>query len=355
MRGSRPWVASSPPLPAQQVHLHHLNQAHHDCNQAHHEASAAAPLSPPQCASQYPTPQPARGSAVPARFPPPSDVGGGGESVGSPAGPVGSVGPVSRSAWEPPAPPPPSSYSLPPPSSSLPPSYSLPSRDDTERLAPPRLSLPIPDEAPASGGGGGGGAYADGLGGPSYVASDIASDIASHIASHIASQALASRDGGGGEGIYYGKPGVLGGGGGGAGGVSGGGAGCGGGCGCGLPSAAPSTAMYRRPATRRRKHTTMVTKAEFREVVASRSEGRPLDLPGKVAASPTAGNGRARGEQGGHGGVGGGRNAGASPSSGPTARSPKADAASHLRVVSVLLDEEELLSLQQGRLAMGLP
>ena len=109
----------------------------------------------------------------------------------------------------------------------------------------------------------------------------------------------------------------------------------------------------------------MVTRGEFREVVASRSEGRPLDLPGKVAVSPTIGKvavspttsrGRASGEGGhghGAGGAAGGRVMGASPS----ARSPsKTDAASsHLRVVSVLLDEDELLSLQQGRQAMGLP
>ena len=77
----------------------------------------------------------------------------------------------------------------------------------------------------------------------------------------------------------------------------------------------------------------MVTKAEFREVVASRSEGRILDLLGRASlASPAAQRGAS-----------------------PAQRSPKADAGAHLRVVSVLLDDEELSILQQARQHLGLP
>ena len=62
--------------------------------------------------------------------------------------------------------------------------------------------------------------------------------------------------------------------------------------------------------SRRRKHTTMVTKSEFREVVAARAEGRPLD-PRKIVAS--------------------------------------ANPADNKRVVSVLLADDELERLVIGR------
>ena len=78
--------------------------------------------------------------------------------------------------------------------------------------------------------------------------------------------------------------------------------------------------MGQRGPSRRRRHTTMVTRGEFREVVASRNEGRPVDpvllanAPSESHATPWAAEGRDR------------------------------------RTVSVLLTDEELERLQQGRL-----
>lgn len=140
-----------------------------------------------------------------------------------------------------------------------------------------------------------------------------------------------------------------------------------------------AAALYRRPAARRRKHTTMVTKSEFREIVAARTEGRRLDLtghdlPGRVPlpgsasvvsparASAGVGNGVVT-----SGGSPAAIASGAAASPGSTSSSPRgkegnqkamnqpSKGAARLRMVSVLLDDDELACLHDGREAMGLP
>ena len=127
-----------------------------------------------------------------------------------------------------------------------------------------------------------------------------------------------------------------------------------------------ATHLYRRP--RRRKHTTMVTKAEFREIVASRSEGRhpdfvrsgsargagdpsPASHPMDPRSSPAAGASA----------VAFGTNvpqtsprSGASAGPGSRTVGVRERDDNSRRLVSVLLDDDELAALTAGREAVGL-